>query len=151
MFALTFARKSLHGRSGDGSSSQALSAWRRRWSKVVASAALSGLIFTQLTLAAYACQNSDAAAAASPAAAAEVGKPCHGEMDHGQATLCERHCIQNAQSVDTLPALALAPPILPLMAVAYQDRHAPRRTSGAALYDIPRSPPPLARFCVLRI
>jgi hypothetical protein len=119
---------------------------RRRWKRAIACIGLSAFIFGQFALSAYACAQPVAGEAVSMA----ESKFCHGDIDHGQSKLCEQHCVQSAQSVDTLPQVALCPPLLPLMVLTDSvDRHAPPRMYGAAPQD--GSPPPLARFCVLRI
>jgi len=125
-----------------------LTSGRRRWKRAIACIGLSAFVIGQFALSAYACAEPGAGEAVSMVAT----KFCHGDIDHGQSKLCEQHCVQSAQSVDTLPQVALAPPLLPLMALTDSvDRHAPSRMCGTAIRDISRSPPPLARFSVLRI
>ena len=74
-------------------------------------------------------------------------------MDKEQPKLCEQHCIQESQSVDTQPHSALDVPVLPLIAVVVQPNlHLPvaLRARGAQLATVV-DPPPLVRFGVLRI
>jgi hypothetical protein len=74
-------------------------------------------------------------------------------MDQERPKLCEQHCVQDSQSVDTQPHSAVNTPLLPLLAVVVQsDVHfatGPNAhcASLAAVVD----PPPLIRFGVLRI
>lgn len=119
--------------------------------KRIACLCLSALLFAQLALAAYACPVPNDAVVA-PAAVAAT-QACRGEMDHKPANLCQQHCVQAAQSVDTQPQAALAPPLLPVIAVVVRlDAHARARacadrTRRAGAVD----PPAFLRFGVLRI
>ena len=113
---------------------------------------MSALLYLQLAVAAYACPTQmDAVLPASANLASEV-QPCHG-MDQEQPKLCEQHCIQAAQSVDTQPHSAVNAPVLPLIAVVDRaDPHRPIRSSvDQALHVKVVDPPPLVRFGVLRI
>jgi hypothetical protein len=113
---------------------------------------LSALLFLQLSMAAYACPTpSDRGSSVSAAADIEV-MPCQG-MDQERPKLCEQHCVQDSQSVDTQPHSALSAPLLPLLAVVVQSDvqfatgPSVRDASIAAVVE----PPPLVRFGVLRI
>jgi hypothetical protein len=120
--------------------------------KKVAWLCLSALLFLQLAVAAYACpvpmdRNSSIAAAAGVEAT-----PCLG-MDQERSKLCEQHCVQDSQSVDTQSHSAVNTPLLPLLAVVVQsDVHF---ATGPRVHGVvpPTAfdPPPLIRFGVLRI
>jgi hypothetical protein len=113
---------------------------------------LSALLFLQLAVAAYACpapmdRNS------SILAAADVQVPTCLGMDQERPKLCEQHCVQDSQSVDTQPHSAVNTPLLPLLAVVVQsDLHF---ATGPRVHGVvpPTAfdPPPLIRFGVLRI
>jgi hypothetical protein len=119
--------------------------------KKVAWLCLSALLFLQLSVAAYACP-APMDRGSSLSAATVVDAPCQG-MDQERPKLCEQHCVQDSQSVDTQPHSAVNTPLLPLLAVVVQsDVHfatgpSAHDASLAAVVD----PPPLVRFGVLRI
>jgi len=145
--------------------------------KVVAWLCLSALLFSQLAVAAYVCpkqmdqanapiivaapvdsgQSEMAAMPMDPdtsamAAVVPAAQPCP-MTDQERPKLCEQHCLQTSQSVDTQPQSALNAPILPLIAIVVQpDLYLPTRPSiyGALLVTVV-DPPPLVRFGVLRI
>jgi hypothetical protein len=112
---------------------------------------LSALLFLQLSVAAYACP-APTDRGSSLSAVTVVDAPCQG-MDQERPKLCEQHCVQDSQSVDTQPHSAVNTPLLPLLAVVVQsDVHfatgpSAHDASLAAVVD----PPPLVRFGVLRI
>ena len=120
--------------------------------KKVAWLCLSALLFLQLAVAAYACPT-PMDRGSSIAVAAGVESPhCQG-MDQERSKLCEQHCVQDSQSVDTQPHSAVNAPLLPLLAVVVRsDFHFATGSSahGASL-DTVVDPPPLVRFGVLRI
>ena len=107
----------------------------------------------QLAVAAYACTT---VSAGNPTVIASVDgseeMPCGG-MDERLPNLCEQHCLQASQSVDTQPHSGVTAPTLPLLAVVAQtDRYIPTRHDvGSAGFTIPVDPPLLVRFGVLRI
>ena len=112
---------------------------------------LSALLYLQLAVAAYACPthpDSDL----QPLATASAPQPCQG-MDQESPKLCEQHCVQALQSVDTQPHSAVTPPVLQLIAVVLlADVHLPSKFGVApALRVKVVDPPPLVRFGVLRI
>jgi len=122
--------------------------------KPVAWLCLSVLLFLQLAVAAYACTMSSAGNPANLVASTNGSEepPCQG-MDQQLPNLCEQHCLQAFQSVDTQPQPGVTAPALPLLVVvAHIDRYVParraiRRTDLSDAVD----PPPLVRFGVLRI
>lgn len=122
--------------------------------RIIASICFGALLFLQLVVAAYACvtprqADTEPAALAADTAAHEPCEP-NGE---GPSKLCEQHCLQASQSVDTQPQSVPASPVLLLIRVAVPpDVHAPakcdhQRAWLASAVD----PPPLVRFGVLRI
>ena len=113
---------------------------------------LSALLYLQLAVAGYACPTQAASDAPTTANLASVAQPCQG-MDQEQTKLCEQHCLQAAQSVDTQPHSAVGVPVLPLIAVVDQpDLHLAIEPSVAqALLVKVVHPPPLVRFGVLRL
>ena len=145
--------------------------------KFVAWLCLSALLFSQLAVAAYACpkqmdqanapiivaapvdsgQSEMAAMPMDPdtsamAAVVPAAQPCP-MTDQERPKLCEQHCLQASQSVDTQPQSALSAPILPLIATVVQtDVHLPTPPSVYDAWLVKAfEPPPLVRFGVLRI
>jgi hypothetical protein len=121
--------------------------------KSVAWLCLSVLLFMQLAVAAYA---GTTVTAGNPTVVASVDgpekMPCGG-MDQRLPNLCEQHCLQASQSVDTQPHSGVTAPTLPLLAVIVQtDRYVPTKHDvGSVALVHPLDPPPLIRFGVLRI
>jgi hypothetical protein len=113
---------------------------------------LSALLYLQLAVAAYACSTQTDVGPSMSTNLASVAQPCQG-MDQEHPKLCEQHCIQASQSVDTQPHSTVNTPVLPLIAVVDQpDLHLPIRPSvDQALLVKAVDPPPLVRFGVLRI
>jgi len=111
---------------------------------------LSTLLYLQLAVAAYACPTR--LDNGLPPMATAAAQPCQG-MDQERPKLCEQHCVQALQSVDTQPHSAVTPPVLPLIAVVLlADVHLPPKFgSDQALRVKVVDPPPLVRFGVLRI
>ena len=121
----------------------------RRSRKKIAGVCLTALLFMQFAVAAYACQ---AVQSDQGMTAMAAGQPCQG-MDQEKPKLCEQHCIQASQSVDTQPHNALSVPILPVIGVVVHsdlDLSIRPNVRGALLATVV-DPPPLIRFCVLRI
>ena len=112
---------------------------------------LSALLYLQLAVAAYACPTR-LDSGMPPSATASAPQPCEG-MDQESPKLCEQHCVQTSQSVDTQPHSAVAAPVLPLIAVVgLPDVHLPSKFGVLqALRVKVVDPPPLVRFGVLRI
>jgi hypothetical protein len=120
--------------------------------KTIAWVCLSALLFLQFTVAAHACPTRVDGDTPTSAGAAAAGRPCQG-MDQERPKLCEQHCIQASQSVDTQPHSALSAPVLPLIAVIVPAKSflpARARFCDAWLATVV-DPPPLVRFGVLRI
>ena len=118
----------------------------------VAWVCLSALLYLQLAVVAYACPTQMDVSPATSASLASAAQPCQG-MDQEQPKLCEQHCLQAAQSVDTQPHSAVNVPVLPLIAVFDSaDLHLPIGPCvDQALLVKVVDPPPLVRFGVLRI
>ena len=87
-----------------------------------------------------------------PSAIVHADQPCE-PTDAQLPNLCEQHCLQSSQTVDTQPHSAVMQPVLPLLAVvADVDAHtAARRDPHRAWLATGVDPPPLVRFRVLRI
>ena len=120
--------------------------------KRIAWLSLSALLFLQLAVASYACPTQKGDGTTAVEAVADAQMPCQG-MDTERPKLCEQHCVQASQSVDTQPHTAVNAPVLPLIAVVvHSDLHllARPRFYGASLATVV-GPPPLIRFGVLRI
>ena len=93
--------------------------------KNVAWLCLSAMLYLQFALAAYACPTETDSATPTFATVAAAQQPCQG-MDQERPKLCEQHCSQISQSVDTQPHSSINAPVLPLMAViARPDLHVP--------------------------
>jgi hypothetical protein len=117
------------------------------------------LLFAQLAVSAHACTaltgplDDTRAVAADSLHAAMPGCEEADSNDSGNSVLCLKHCQSDSQSVNTssqagVPAVALPPPLI----VAQIRR--PCETDNpvlASLLERETSPPPLLRFCVLRI
>jgi hypothetical protein len=120
--------------------------------KMVAWLCMSALLLLQLAAAAHACP-APAIESSRVLAFGTSGIPPRQGMDEQLPNLCEHHCLQGSQSVDTQPLVALDRPALPLLAVvAHPKVHVPLkpRSAGALLITVV-NPPPLIRFGVLRI
>jgi hypothetical protein len=111
------------------------------------------LLFFQFVVPAYACATAIPGNAAMPSAGAmQPDQPCE-HAGQPVSKLCEQHCLQSSQSVDTQPHSAPALPVLaPICIVSQSDFQLPsqrdrRQARLATLVD----PPPLVRFGVLRI
>lgn len=107
------------------------------------------LVFLQLATAAYACSMSHGP---TPMTSSTDMAPCQGG-DEQLPNLCEQHCLQASQSVDTQPNTTITAPSLPLLAVLteVQQQLPPASRSPWALRIQVVNPPPLIRFGVLRI
>ncbi len=116
------------------------------------------LLFSQYAVAAYGCpliMAPDETAHAAIADDTHAGMPdCH-ESDDGKYSLCIQHCIAASQSsVQSTPQGSPVPAavMLPFFVAAPKqpacDIDSPVLT---ALLERQTSPPPLLRFCVLRI
>ena len=105
----------------------------------------------QLAVAAYACP-AHQDSGPPPSASASVAEPCQ-RMDQERTKLCEQHCVQTLQSVDTKSHSAVTTPVLPLIAVVVRpDVYLPSKFGvDQALRVKVVDPPPLVRFGVLRI
>jgi hypothetical protein len=120
--------------------------------KRIALLCLSALLFLQLAVTAYACPTQKGDGSPTVVAVADAQMPCQG-MDAERPKLCEQHCVQGSQSVDTQPHTAVNAPVLSLIAVVvHSDLHLLARPGfyGASLATVV-DPPPLIRFGVLRI
>jgi hypothetical protein len=115
--------------------------------RITACFAIAALAFAQLAVSAYACPmpmtEAQTLASESSADACEMS---------GNSNLCERHCDYGASSVQSSPAAAIAPELVPV----------PWRAAPfvALSFSVPVrewlppariEPPPLVRFGVLRI
>lgn len=111
------------------------------------------LLFLQLAVSAYACNMVSFGGAITAAnAVQESPMECDGSA-YARSKLCEQHCRQGAQSVDTQPHAAPLIPVLPVIGVV-----GPSDTHLRAVSKVHRSrlviqvdPPPLVRFGALRI
>jgi hypothetical protein len=74
-------------------------------------------------------------------------------LDQERPNLCERHCVQDSQSVNATKPGALAAPVsTPMVVVVAPDPYVPPRSRlHAATLTAVVEPPPLVRFGVLRI
>lgn len=123
----------------------------RDWRKIVARVCLGALLFLQLAVAAYACPMNSAGATQSSGAATPMAQPCQG-LEQEQPKLCEQHCVQASQSVDTQPHSLDAPVLQIIASVAPSKFYLPvALRSRCALLATVVDPPPLVRFGVLRI
>ena len=120
--------------------------------RYVAWVCLGALLYLQLAVAALACSTQTAVGMPPTATPASAAQPCQG-MDQEHPKLCEQHCMQASQSVDTQPHSAVNAPVLPLIAVIDRaDLHRLTRPSvDQTLLVKVVDPPPLVRFGVLRI
>jgi len=119
--------------------------------KNVAWLCLGALLFLQLAVGAYACPTpTDRGSSISAAVVVDVS-PCQ-EMDQERPKLCQQHCVQDSQSVDTQPHSVVNVPLLALLAVVVQsDAHFAIGPSIHGASSKVVDPPPLVRFGVLRI
>jgi hypothetical protein len=119
--------------------------------KFIAWAALSALLFLQLAVSAYACTMTSPTVP-TDMASAESPMPCH-DAPPRPSKLCEQHCVQSAQSIDTQPHNAVAAPELPLLAVmrTVETHISASRQAQQQWLAHAVGPPPLERFGVLRI
>ena len=122
----------------------------RQSHKFIAWASLSALLFLQLAVSAYACDM--ASIHSMPhAASSEAPMPCDGPAEPSK--LCEQHCLQSSQSVDTQPHGTLSVPTLCLLGVVRNVEPLLRNGRRAQYSGLVAAagPPPLLRFGVLRI
>jgi hypothetical protein len=123
----------------------------RSTQRFVARLALSALLFLQLAVAAYACNVSLAPGETDVSASVAPNPPCHTTTPN-DAKLCEQHCLQASQSVDTQPHSTIAiPGLTPIVAVKADPHLPPARDNYRARFTPLANPPPLVRFGVLRI
>jgi hypothetical protein len=113
---------------------------------------MGALLFLQLAVAAYACPAPMDLGGSIPAASDAKVPPCQG-MDQERPNLCEQHCVQDSQSVDTQPHSAVNAPLPVLMAVVAPSDidFAAGPDTRCALSVTVVDPPPRLRFGVLRI
>ncbi len=132
--------------------------------RLIAKAGIFALLFTQLTVAAFACPAIDGAAGL--LSALQANDAMHSAMPGCEMNstggnervinpnLCLQHCQTGEQSVQTLPHLAVpALPAIPSLIVvepAVMQSGDVLRLETAWAVPVPL-PPPLARFGVLRI
>lgn len=84
--------------------------------KIVACCTVGLLLFTQLTVAGYACPRTDPGRDVMPQLTdAGAVKPCH-EQDQENLNLCKQHCDQSTQSVDNRTQTKIDLPMLPVLA-----------------------------------
>ena len=114
--------------------------------------AICALIFTQLTVSAFACPG-EAAMSRHSSEQAESMPGCH-EMDGKPSPLCPAHCAQGQQSLDKPQAPAVAPAAL-IGNISWRATGEPRITLDPTLRHArlapPPEPPPEIRNCRLRI
>jgi hypothetical protein len=118
--------------------------------KFIAWVSLSALLFLQLAASAYACSPMSSTTP-TQAVVGESPMPCHDSPQPSK--LCEQHCVQSAQSIDTQPHGAVAAPVMSFLRVANMpesDTPASRQ-AGIARLAWAAGRPPLERFGVLRI
>lgn len=115
---------------------------------LVAWVGIGALLFLQLATSTYACTMASFAMTQASVEMSDAPAPCHGDGAPA-SKLCEQHCQQDANSVDTQPHDAPMAPVLPLLAVvAPVDPYLPIARAQPA---VPVDPPPLVRFGTLRI
>jgi hypothetical protein len=124
--------------------------------RLIARIGIAALLFAQTALAAYACPVTAGPAETLHAAMAEdahTAMPGCDESKSDGASLCLQHCQASGWSVQATPQ----PPVekVALLPVVFIEPTPPARepapTALAALLERATSPPPLLRFCVLRI
>jgi hypothetical protein len=124
--------------------------------RLVARIGIAALLFAQTALAAYACPVIAGAVEMSHAAIADdahTAMPGCDESNSDGSSLCLQHCQASGWSVQPTPQ----PPVetIALLPVVFIEPTPPARefapTTLAALLERATSPPPLLRFCVLRI
>src|SRR3982751_1334883 len=124
-----------------------MNAARRKFTAWVAFCAL---LYLQVAVSAYACTMTSPTMRTE--AVAESSMPCHEDAAQ-PSKLCEQHCLQSAQSIDTQPHSEIAAPVLPLLSVvrSVETRNSASRQTEQLLLARAVGPPPLERFGVLRI
>lgn len=132
--------------------------FNRRLRRLTAKIVIAAVLFTQMTVAAYACSGMNQSVHTAPPAvtadhqhAGMTGDCAH--KDTGNLNICQQHCQAGSQSVESAPQLS-APPaaILPVtVLVPFQPLLAVRISVLSALLERETAPPPLIRFRVFRI
>ena len=120
--------------------------------KSIAWICLGSLLSLQLMVSAYACPMPSDGMPAFAASSANAAPPCSG-MDQERPLLCEQHCVQGSQSVDTQAhSVAHAPVLAAITIPMFTDPHlAARHATVEARLVAVVDPPPLIRFGVLRL
>ena len=124
---------------------------------LVARIGIAALLFAQLALAAYACPVTAGPVEASHAAMADDAHgamPGCDESGPDNVNLCLQHCEASGWTVQPTPqppvtAVALLPVVFVAPVPPARDDIVPHTL--ATLLERETSPPPLLRFCVLRI
>ena len=126
--------------------------------RLLAKSVIAAVLFTQLAVAAYACPAVEGPASVIATVIADdamhAAMPDCEMTGNGNPNLCLQHCQAGDQSVQTLPHVAV-PAFAAVSALIILDP-APMLTgdNDVAISALPArvtSPPPLARFGVLRI
>jgi hypothetical protein len=123
--------------------------------RFVARLLIASLLFLQLAVAAYACPAVSPASDVATSVAMADDMPMDGSAldDPAQPNLCKQHCEQNSQVLDQSLPVALATPILPLLAVVDSEPGLRCVVSADSREFLARAtaPPAAIRFCVFRI
>jgi hypothetical protein len=128
----------------------------RAFHRLIAKIGIAAVLFTQLTVAAYACPALTGSDHSMPAAMADdmhAAMPGCTKVDAGNPNLCLQHCQAGSQSVQTAPQLPIPPAAtMPLTVVEPVQPVAGLGIAAlSVLAERETSPPPLIRFRVLRI
>jgi hypothetical protein len=126
--------------------------------RLLAKSVIAAMLFMQLAVAAYACPAVEGPAAVIATVIADdamhAAMPGCEMTGNGSLNLCLQHCQAGDQSVQTLPHVAV-PAFAAVTTLLVLDPVQPRTGLGItvafALPERVTSPPPLARFGVLRI
>ena len=125
--------------------------------RLAARIGIAALLFSQLAVAAYGCPLIVVPGDTPPAATADeshAGMPdCH-ESDDGNTNLCIQHCQAGSRSVQSAPQEMPVPAMVMLPFLVAEPTQAACDIDSpvlSALLERATSPPPLLRFCVLRI
>jgi len=111
------------------------------------------VLFMQLAVAVYACTTDPGSQPAGATVETSQPDPCNSPHGHPLSNVCEQHCLQAAQSLQTARYTRPTPLVGVCIAVLeHTEAYAPTKAARAKAVTVRAlGPPPLVRFGVLRL